>query len=187
MNPGQWLDGCDRDDPDRIRLMHHDARWRQEFEQTRSSILQSCEGRVVAVEHIGSTAISGLVARPIVDAVAVVADPVDWSDSALLIEGLNFRPIEVPVWVKPLNGTSPLFLLEKPRHGEPTHRVYVVGQGSRLLDKTIQLRDYFRVSPEAAIDFEAEKIRIWKQCDGEPSQYHAAMGEEFQRRLDQLG
>ncbi|MDG2222325.1 MAG: GrpB family protein, partial [Rubripirellula sp.] len=42
--------------------MHYDPRWRQEFEQTRSSILSSTEGWVTGVEHIGSTAISGLIA-----------------------------------------------------------------------------------------------------------------------------
>ena len=186
MNPGQWLEGCDTDDPDRIRLMHHDARWRQEFEQTRSSILQSCEGRVVAVEHIGSTAIGGLIARPIVDAVAVVADPVDLSDSAMLVEGLNFREVQRPEWTLSLIGNTSVYLLEKPRHGETTHRVYVIGQGSRLLDQAIRLREHFRSSPEAAIDFEAEKVTIWKQSDGEPVRYHAAMDEEFQRRLSQL-
>ncbi len=58
----------------RVRLMHYDPRWRQEFEQTRSSILHSCAGWVTAVEHIGSTAISGLIARPTIDVIASVAD-----------------------------------------------------------------------------------------------------------------
>ncbi|TWU03988.1 GrpB family protein [Neorhodopirellula pilleata] len=186
MNPGQWLDGCDNDDPDRIRLMYHDPRWRQEFEQTRSSILQSCDGRVVAVEHIGSTAISGLIARPIIDAVAVVADPVDLSDAAMLIEGLNFRETDQPDWVGELCGTVPVRLLEKPRHGETTHRVYVVSQGSRLLGQSVRLREHFRSSPEAAIDFESQKVEVWKRIIGEPARYHAAMNEEFQRRLLRL-
>lgn len=186
MNDGRWLEGCNGEDPNQIRLMHHDARWRQEFEQTRSSILQSCEGRVVAVEHIGSTAIGGLIARPIVDAIAVVADPVDLADSSLLIEGLNFREIEMPQWSSALIGTAAAFLLEKPRHGETTHRVYVVGQGSKLLEQTSKLRDFFRGSPEAAIDFETTKVEIWKQSDGDAAQYHAAMDAEFARLVDAL-
>lgn len=140
----------------------------------------------MAVEHIGSTAIGGLIARPIVDAVAVVADPVDLFDSAMLIEGLNFREMEVPDWGNSVSGTVPVRLLEKPRHGETTHRVYVVSQGSRLLEQTVRLREYFRTSPEIAIDFETRKVEIWKQSDGEPIRYHAAMHEEFQQRLARL-
>lgn len=186
VNDGAWLEGCDSEDPNQIRLMHHDARWRQEFEQTRSSILQSCEGRVVAVEHIGSTAIGGLIARPIVDAIAVVADPVDLSDSAMLIEGLNFREIDLPEWTRPWVGTTKAVLLEKPRHGETTHRVYVVSQGSALLDQTTRLRDFFRGSPEAAIDFESKKVEIWKQSDGDASMYHASMDAEFESRTKEM-
>jgi GrpB-like predicted nucleotidyltransferase (UPF0157 family) len=174
---------------DQIRLMHHDARWHQEFEQTRSSILQSCEGRVVAVDHIGSTAIGGLIARPIIDAVAVVADPVDLADSSMLIEGLNFRSIEMPDWAKrwtPATGAARARLLEKPRHGETTHRIYVVGQGSQLAERTIRLRQFLQSNPEVAIELEERKVEIWKSCDGTESSYHAAMSsvfDDFDRRL----
>jgi GrpB-like predicted nucleotidyltransferase (UPF0157 family) len=53
-----------------VRMMHYDPRWPQEFEQTRSGILQCCRGDVIEVCHIGSTAVSGLVAQPIIDLVA---------------------------------------------------------------------------------------------------------------------
>lgn len=186
----------DRFDPDRgyggeadqIRLMHHDARWRQEFEQTRSSILQSCEGRVVAVEHIGSTAIGGLIARPVIDGIAVVADPVDLADASMLIEGLNFRSIEIPDWAQPLismSGAANPQLLEKPRHGETTHRIYVVNQGTRLSEQAVRLRDFLQSNPELAIEFEERKVEIWKSCDGQVASYHEGMTvvfEEFGRR-----
>lgn len=173
---------------DQIRLMHHDARWRQEFEQTRSSILQSCKGRVVAVEHVGSTAIGGLIARPIIDGIAVVADPVDLADSSMLIEGLNFRAIEIPEWAQPLvpmSGAADPQLLEKPRHGETTHRIYVVNQGTRLVQETVRLREFLRSHPEFAFEFEERKVETWKSCDGHVSRYHEGMAvvfEEFGRR-----
>ncbi|MFG0288920.1 MAG: GrpB family protein [Rhodopirellula sp. JB044] len=165
------------DEPGRVRLMHHDPRWRQEFEQTRSSILQCCEGRVVAVEHIGSTAISGIIARPIVDAIAVVADPVDLDDSAALIEGLNFLPVDSPEWVPAGGGRQ--ISLHKPRHGEITHRVYAVTQGSPLLLHATRLRDYLRSSPEEAIAFEEAKVNAWQRCEGEPQAYAEAMSSVF--------
>ncbi len=83
---------------DRVRLMHYDPRWRQEFEQTRSSILHSCAGWVTAVEHIGSTAISGLIARPTIDVVAAVQDDTSIEQAACLIEGLNYGR-EIFVWL----------------------------------------------------------------------------------------
>jgi len=177
LNFDDWLGDDAASDSERVRLMHHDARWRQEFEQTRSGILQSCEGRVVAVEHIGSTAIGGIIARPVIDAVAVVADPVDLHDAALLIEGLNFRVVELPQWVP--TPEPPRLVLEKPRHGETTHRVFVVNQGSRLLEKTTRLRDYLRANPAAAIEFEEAKVNVWKETEGHFDAYHHAMSSIF--------
>ena len=88
--PGSsWTRILMRDDP--VRLMYYDPRWRQEFEQTRSSILHSCAGWVTAVEHIGSTAIPGLVARPTIDVAAAADDQEGMEQASLLIEGLNYR------------------------------------------------------------------------------------------------
>jgi GrpB-like predicted nucleotidyltransferase (UPF0157 family) len=168
---------ADDGEPNRVRLMHHDARWRQEFEQTRSSVLQSCEGRVVTVEHIGSTAISGIIARPIIDIVAVVADPVDMDDSALLIQGLNFREVVFPRWAG--NGAALKSALEKPRHGETTHRVFLVTQGSPLLTRATRFRDYLRATPPVALDFEAAKVQAWQRISGDQEAYQKAMAEIF--------
>ena len=71
---------------------------RQEFQQTRSSLFFSGDGWMSAVHHVGSTAIPGLIARPTIDAIAVVADQEAQEMSAGLIEGLNFRRVMPPMW-----------------------------------------------------------------------------------------
>tara|TARA_A100001391_G_C5056626_1_gene274905 strand:+ start:457 stop:1008 length:552 start_codon:yes stop_codon:yes gene_type:complete len=165
-------------DAGRVRLMHHDARWRQEFEQTRSGLLQGCQGRVVAVEHIGSTAIGGVIAQPIIDAVAVIADPVDFRDAVLLTEGLNYRTAAPPEWAE--DGRRQQLVLNKPRYSETTHRVYFVTQGSPLLQRAIQFRDHLRGNPAMAIEFEAAKVDVWRQVEGDASGYEAGMVEVFE-------
>lgn len=188
-----------------IRLMHYDPRWKQEFQQTRSGILQSCLGWVTSVEHIGSTAISGLIARPIIDVVAVVSaadlapgksesgkasgndDSVDgvaeqsaMSQSADLIEGLNFRRTPAPEWA------DDAIVLEKPRHGEPTHRVFLTTRESRVWRETIAIRDHLRESPEVAIRFEETKIARWRSGGGDQERYHADKGIFFAHLIDQI-
>ena len=161
----------------RIRLMHHDARWRQEFEQTRSGILQCCAGRIVAVEHIGSTSVGGIIAQPIIDAVAVVADPVDFNDAILLAQGLNFRCAALPPWAE--NSRRSQQMLLKPRHGEATHRLYFVTQGSPIQQRATDFRDYLRTRPEVAIEFETAKVDAWRRVEGEPAAYGRAMAKIF--------
>lgn len=165
-------------DASRIRLMHHDARWRQEFEQTRSSLLQCCQGRVVAVEHVGSTAIGGIIAQPIIDAVAVVADPVDFHDAVLLTEGLNYLSSEVPDWIEHVRGQQRV--MNKPRHGETTHRLYFVTQGSPLLHRATRFRDHLRTHAEIAIAFESAKVDTWQRVEGDAAAYEQAMAIVFE-------
>lgn len=159
---------------DLVRLMHYDPRWRQEFEQTRSSILQSCEGWVSEVYHVGSTAISGLIARPIVDCVAVVSEAEGFEEASICIEGLNFKVTANPDWL-----TSGRFLI-KPRAGAQTHHVYLLVAGDEWLQRFLTVRDTFRENPELAIRFEETKVHHWKCSDGDRELYQNAKHPFFE-------
>ncbi|RPH79400.1 MAG: GrpB family protein [Planctomycetaceae bacterium] len=164
-----------------IRLMHYDPRWPQEFEQTKSGILHSCLGDVVDVQHIGSTAISGLIAQPIVDVMAAVTDDATIESVAALIEGLYFRVVPSPAWA------ADSLWLAKPRHGEITHRVVLTRLGSPLWCRVLAVRDFFRQNPERAIRFEEVKVRLWKSGEGQVDQYARDMALFYSHLEEQLG
>jgi len=170
---------------DRVRLMHYDHRWSQEFEQTRSSILHSCDGWVTAIEHIGSTAISGLIARPTIDLVAGVNDMKSIEPAALLIEGLNYRREAPPPWV------SEAIALVKPRYvtnarPDPTHYVLLAVRGSAEWHRVIRIRDYLRANAESAIRFEEAKVARWRRGEGELSSYQQDKAMFFAHLEDQI-
>jgi GrpB-like predicted nucleotidyltransferase (UPF0157 family) len=50
-----------------VVLVAYDATWPVRFEAIRAEIEGACGGLVVCVEHVGSTAVPGLVAKPIID------------------------------------------------------------------------------------------------------------------------
>ncbi|NND99259.1 MAG: GrpB family protein [Pirellulaceae bacterium] len=171
-----------------VRLMHYDPRWKQEFEQTRSSILQSCGGWVTCVEHIGSTAISGLIARPTIDILAAVAPTSSTNErehalteAANLIEGLNFRRHPVAAWA------IDSILLDKPRHGAATHRIYLTATQSPAWRQALAIRDHLRRDPELAIRFEETKVARWRSSEGDPEKYEKDKSVFFTHLLDQLG
>lgn len=168
-----------------VRLMHHDPRWRQEFEQTRSGILQSCEGWVTTVEHIGSTAVSGLIARPTIDVVAATGQAEGKEPAALLIEGLNYRRQEPPAWARDA------IVLHKPRNlsaeqPDPTHRVFLVEHTSLVLSRATRVRDWFRDHAEAAIRFEEAKVARWRSGEGDLVRYEADKALFFAHLEDQI-
>ncbi len=50
-----------------VKLLLYDAEWRVEFEREKQLLLQAFGNKIVAIEHIGSTALPGAYAKPIID------------------------------------------------------------------------------------------------------------------------
>ena len=159
-----------------VRLMHYDPRWRQEFQQTRSSVLQSGEGWVTGVEHIGSTAIPGLIARPIIDCVASVSGPDGIEPAARSIEGLNFRRVTSPTWA------SDELLLIKPRHGEATHTVLLTQSSSPVWNLAVAIREFLLDKPDHAVRF--EEAKVWRGEVGRETRTNMSRQGHFLFALD---
>ncbi len=121
-----------------IRLMLYNQMWQQEFEQSRSSILQATDGWVVDLQHIGSTYLRNGIARPIVDMMAGMEDIQGLNEAALLIEGLNYRRVEAPEWCS----AELCAWLHKPRSGEITHSVLLLKRGGAGWQRAIAVRDW---------------------------------------------
>ena len=60
-----------------VRIVDYDPAWPDRFAVEQAKILAALGESAVAVEHIGSTSVPGLVAKPIVDILVAVADPED--------------------------------------------------------------------------------------------------------------
>ncbi|MBA1394289.1 GrpB family protein, partial [Lactobacillus sp. XV13L] len=60
-----------------IKLAGYDPRWPQLFQKERAKIEQALGKTALKIEHVGSTAIPGLSAKPIIDILLVVPQPAD--------------------------------------------------------------------------------------------------------------
>ena len=56
-----------------VQVIPHHASWRDAFEQERRVLHELIGGRVLDIQHVGSTAVPGLDAKPIIDRAAAVA------------------------------------------------------------------------------------------------------------------
>ena len=163
-----------------VRLTHHDPSWQQEFEQTRSSIFLACEGWVTAVEHIGSTAIPGMIAQPVVDIVAVVRDVEGYSIATTCIEGLNFRKIQTPDWAEGA------LVLQKPRYGDATHKAFLVMESDPLWRQLVQVTSCIRDNAESQLRFETAKVHQWKARQGDAIGYERSKSIFFTHLIEQI-
>jgi GrpB-like predicted nucleotidyltransferase (UPF0157 family) len=62
-----------------IVIVGHEPAWAQRYEMERTRIVTALGARVLRIDHIGSTSVPGLAAKPVIDIDLSVADPDDES------------------------------------------------------------------------------------------------------------
>jgi GrpB-like predicted nucleotidyltransferase (UPF0157 family) len=60
-----------------VVIVEYDESWPVRFESERARVRLALGARAVRIEHIGSTAVPGLAAKPIIDLLVTVGDPED--------------------------------------------------------------------------------------------------------------
>ena len=131
-----------------MTLVAYDPAWPARYERERARILAALGDRVLAIEHIGSTSVPGLAAKPVVDIDLAVADP---EDEAAFVPGL----------------VDAGYVL---RVREPGHRmlrtpeqdvhVHCWPPGDENMARDLRFRDRLRASPEDRAAYEARKREL---------------------------
>lgn len=97
--------------------------------------------------HIGSTAVPGLAAKPLIDIMMSVNHLQDAAVYAPLLEPLNYQQFAVD------DGDRLLFVKGSPR----THHIHITAADGWHYWRFLLFRDYLRSNPEAARSYEALK------------------------------
>jgi GrpB-like predicted nucleotidyltransferase (UPF0157 family) len=133
-----------------IVIADYDAAWPSMFEAERSRIQRVLGSTATAIEHVGSTAVPGLGAKPIVDILVGVTnlEPARTVCVARLT-GLGYTHMAAyEAW---LPGEM---LFRKAEGGRWTHHVHVTQQFGPRWEEFVLIRDYLRRDAEAAHDYE---------------------------------
>ena len=116
--------------PDPIIIVESDPMWPAEFERLRVRAADAVGDVAVAIEHIGSTAVPGLAAKPVIDLVVVV-EPQDLQTAVERLVAIGYvhrgnlgvegrEAFEVP---KGERGPSPVRLSDRQRGAASAARV----------------------------------------------------------------
>jgi GrpB-like predicted nucleotidyltransferase (UPF0157 family) len=124
-----------------VVVVDYDDAWPALFEKIARLVRRSLAGVALAVEHIGSTSVPGLAAKPIVDIDVVVRSTEEVPAAIERLRALGY----VYQGNKGIRGRE-AFLW--PPESTP-HHLYVVVEGSRPRTDHIQFRDYLRQHPDA--------------------------------------
>ncbi len=123
----------------RVEVVPYDVRWARDFEDVRSALLEALgDVEVVAVEHVGSTAVPGLAAKPVLD-IDVVVPAAEVSGALRALEAAGY----VDEGEKGIPRRHALLAPE----GGPRRHVYVCEEGSLALRNHLAVRDVLRDDP----------------------------------------
>ena len=146
-----------------VEIVDYDAEWPVSFEREKRHLL-ACfpEGSIVRIEHIGSTAVPGLAAKPIVDILVGV-------DDLSLIRARVAHVLEAQgydyFW-RPTHGDDgpPFYawFIKRGTVGQRTHHIHVVGMGSAFTEHWDRLlfRDHLIAHPDTADEYATLKRRL---------------------------
>lgn len=92
-----WVHG--RPDPTPIRVVAYDDGWPAAFTRVAGRVRDALGAAALGVEHVGSTSVPGLPAKPVIDVDLTVADPADEAAYLPALEAAGFRlVIREPAW-----------------------------------------------------------------------------------------
>ncbi len=135
-----------------FELAQYDPAWPGLFERERALVLGAIGRYARLVEHIGSTAVPGLAAKPIID-IMVGLDRIEDSAGCILpIEGLGYE------YVREFEVTMPhRRYFRKLEGGRETHHIHMVELTHEFWRRLLLFRDVLRSRPDIAREYEALK------------------------------
>jgi len=137
--------------PDPIVIVDYSPAWPLEFERLRDRVAAAVGNLAVAIEHVGSTAVPGLAAKPVIDLVIVV-EPEDMQaaiDRLTVIGYVHQGNLGV-------EGREAFGVPE----GERRHHLYVSPTDSEELRAQLAFRNRLRADRELATEYEALKREL---------------------------
>lgn len=158
-----------------VHLAANDPAWPSLYERLAKQIREALGDKVVRLEHVGSTAVPGLPAKPVIDMVLEVSDSTDEPSYVPHLEKIGYvLRIREPDWYE--------HRMLKPRDVEANLHVFTAG--CEEVAQMVLFRDWLRTHPEDRLLYEEKKrqlaAHIWKYTQN----YADAKSEVVQAILD---
>ncbi len=134
-----------------IIVVDYDPSWPRVFERLRAEIWPAVSEVASAVEHVGSTAVPGLAAKPVID-IDVVVPARRLSDGISRLEASGYRH-------RGTLGIPHREAFQEPRRAV-RHHLYLCPEDSPALANHLAVRDYLRAHPVEAAEYGALKRRL---------------------------
>lgn len=135
-----------------VVVMPYDVKWKQAFTNIKSELEAVLGDLALRIEHVGSTSVEGLSAKPVIDIDVVIKDTSILEPVISALAKIGYRhegDLGIP--------GREAFKYEGKEH-LMKHHLYVCVEDSSELKRHLAFRDYLRSHPEAADEYSRVKV-----------------------------
>jgi GrpB-like predicted nucleotidyltransferase (UPF0157 family) len=163
---------AERERPCKIDVVAYNPRWPCVFEEQKLRIATALKELALCIDHVGSTAVPGLPAKPVIDIHLTVPDSADEAAYGPALEKVAFElVVREPEW----------FEHRMYRAIDPDVNLHVFSAGCPELDRCRLFRDWMRISEADRVSYCAMKQALTKHDWQSVDDYAAAKGDVIAR------
>ena len=135
----------------KVTVLPYDEKWRSDFEKIKEELELALGGLIIGIEHVGSTSVPGLMAKPCIDVDVVIEDYKVFAAVVDRLAAIGYIH-EGDLGIK---NREAFKYSDKPHLRD--HHLYVCPAYSEELHRHITFRDFLRATPNAAKKYAAVK------------------------------
>lgn len=131
----------------KVTVLPYDRAWKAAFEEIRQELERVLGDLILGIEHVGSTSVEGLSAKPCIDLDVIIGDYSVFDAVVQKLKEIGYfheGDLGIP--------QREAFCYEG-KHHLMTHHLYVCPRSSRELRRHLVFRDFLRNNPEAAMRY----------------------------------
>lgn len=158
-----------------VRIVAYQPTWRFLFEEEAARLRAALGERLLQVEHIGSTAIEGMSAKPVIDVMGAIRRLAEVEALVPLVETLGYD------YKRDDPRPNRAFFAKGPP-SRRTHHLHLTELATVYWEESILFRDYLRTHPDAAEAYGRLKRRLAGEYPEDRESY-AAGKTDFVKRI----
>ena len=147
-----------------VELKTHDPEWIRQFEAETEQLTAVFQPNLVAIHHVGSTAVPGIKAKPIID-IMVVVHNIDQVDA------INESMDQLGYVAKGEHGIDGRRYFRKGSDAHHTHHIHTFQDGHPEIIRHLNFRDYLVAHPDVAQAYSRLKEELARKYLSEPPRY----------------
>ncbi|HVC61335.1 MAG TPA: GrpB family protein [Acetobacteraceae bacterium] len=157
---------------DDVELVAYDPDWPRLFDVEAERLRAVLDpALLLGIEHFGSTAVPGMIAKPVIDILVAVHSLAQAKAEAVA----PIRSLGYAYWEDNPKPDRMFFVKGMPPYGaRRTHHVHITEPGSEMWQRRLAFRDYLRVNPQEAERYAALKRDLARRYPSDREGYTGA-------------